>query len=302
MYRRSRVSMRIMSPGLTKRGTWYGGPGFQLRRFRRPGRGITLEAGIGLLDLQLDVGRQVDADRGPVVELDGDPHPVFEEVGRVADQLALEGDVLVALGVHEVVAVGIVVEHLHVAVVDGRAFQLFAGPERTLDGRPGLDVLEPGPHEGRALPGLHVEELDDGPKLTVDHDRDAVPKIVRGNHVRAELAHPGGLPLTGRKSGSTFSVPARSRPMFARCMKTMRSAEASAVDAAGGAGRGTTASGAIAIARQHRAGRGVARQASTVASQTTAKAPPAGHASAMTAPKFVATPLPPRKLRNGEKQ
>src|SRR5581483_6407400 len=157
-------------------------PCLQLRRLRRAGRRVAFEAGIRLFDLQLDVRRKRGADRLAVVELDVDPHPVFEEVRGIADDVALQRDVLVRLVVHEVVAVGIVVEHLHLAVVDRCALQLLAGAERAFHRRARLDVLQPRPHEGGAFARLDVQEFDDGPELTVDHDRDAVAEIVRGDH------------------------------------------------------------------------------------------------------------------------
>src|ERR1700684_1017929 len=129
----------------------HGRAGLELRGLGGAGGRIALEPGIGLLDAELDVRRKVRADRRAVVELHGDPHAVLEEVGRVADDLALQRDVLVRLVVHEMVAVGVVVQHLHVAVVDGRALELLARAERALHRRAALDVLQARPHERRAF-------------------------------------------------------------------------------------------------------------------------------------------------------
>ena len=67
------------------------------------------------------------------MELHVDDHAVFEEVGRIADDVALERDVFKRLLIHEMVSVGVVVEHLHLAVVDRRALELFAGAKRFFD-------------------------------------------------------------------------------------------------------------------------------------------------------------------------
>ena len=136
------------------------------------------KTGIGLDDLELDVGRQIDADRRSVVKLNVDDHSVLEKVGRPADDVALQRYVLKRLLIHEMEAVGVVIEHLHLAVVDRRALQLFAGAKRALQRRARLYVLHPRANERRTLSGLYVEELDDGPELPVDDDGDAVAKIV----------------------------------------------------------------------------------------------------------------------------
>ena len=161
--------MRIRSPGLTKSGTCTVAPVSSFAGLVVPVAVSPLKPGSVSTDFELDVRGQVDADRRAVVELHVDLHAVFEKVGGVADQVALQREVLERLVVHEVVAFGVVVEHLHFAVVDRRALELLAGAERPFDRRAGLDVLEPGAHEGRPLTGLDVQELDNGPELAVDH-------------------------------------------------------------------------------------------------------------------------------------
>ena len=89
-----------------------------------------------------------------VVELHVDDHAVLQEVGRIADEIALQRDVFERLLIHEMIAVGIVVEHLHLPVVDDRALELFAGAEGPLERRSGLDVLQARANERRPLPGL----------------------------------------------------------------------------------------------------------------------------------------------------
>lgn len=55
--------------------------------------------------------------------------------------------------------------------------------ERLVDDLAGQHVLELGAHEGRALAGLDVLELDDGPELaSVELEHQAVLEVVRGSH------------------------------------------------------------------------------------------------------------------------
>ena len=156
-----------------------------------------------------------------VVELHVDDHAVFQEIRGIADKVALERDVFERLLVHEVIAVGVVVEHLHLAVVHDRALEFLARAKRALQRGAGLDVLQPRAHEGRSLSRLDVQKLDDGPELTVHDDGHAVAKIVRRNHgvlrVRVRLERE---PL----AESGLSVPARKRAILSRCVKKMSNA------------------------------------------------------------------------------
>src|SRR5690606_31832684 len=74
------------------------------------------------------------------------------------------------------------VEVLHGALVDVRGLHLDARVEGLVDGLARRDVLELGPHEGRALAGLDVLELHDGPELAVDLEDHAVLEVVRRCH------------------------------------------------------------------------------------------------------------------------
>src|SRR5580700_215337 len=156
----------------------HGGAGLELRGLRRIRRRIAAKAGVGLDDLQFDVSRQIDADRRSIVKLHVDHHAVLEKVGGSADEIALQRYVLERLLVHEVKAVGVVVEHLHLPVVDNGALEFLAGAKGSLEGRAGLDVLQARSDEGRPLSRLHVKKLDDGPEVAVHDNGHAVTKVV----------------------------------------------------------------------------------------------------------------------------
>ena len=97
------------------------------------------------------------------------------------------GDELVALGVHEVVEVAVGVAVLHGLALDGGLLELGGGVEAGLDHGAGNDVLHLRAHEGRALAGLDVLELDDLHDLAVHLKGDAVPEIACRNHVLSSL-------------------------------------------------------------------------------------------------------------------
>src|SRR5579862_3699899 len=194
----------------------YGGTGFEFRGLGGVGGRVTFEAGIGFDNLELDVCRQVHADGRAVVKLHVDHHAVFQEVGRATDEIALQRDVLERLLIHEMKTVGIVVEHLHLAIVDGRALQLFTGAERPLERRTGLDVLEARPHERGAFARFDVQELDNSPEVAVHDDGNAVTEIVRRDHGWAVYGPTGGKPSLFFERRIGPSVPARMRAMFSR--------------------------------------------------------------------------------------
>jgi hypothetical protein len=79
-------------------------------------------------------------------------------------------------------SVAVLVQVLHRPLVDIARLDLGAGVERAVDDLAREDVLELGAHEGAALAGLDVLELDDGPELAVEVEHEAVLEVVRGRH------------------------------------------------------------------------------------------------------------------------
>jgi hypothetical protein len=69
------------------------------------------------------------------------------------------------------------------------AGELLAGAEGLVDDGARADVLHLRAHEGSALAGLHVLELDDAPDVAVDLDVHAVAELVR----RDDLGHGGSV-------------------------------------------------------------------------------------------------------------
>src|SRR4051812_19275813 len=94
---------------------------------------VALQAGVGLGDLELDRGRELDVERGAVVERHLDLLVLQEEAGLVADRLLGDRDLLVVRGVHEDEVGAVAVEVGHVAAVDVRGLDLGAGVERLVD-------------------------------------------------------------------------------------------------------------------------------------------------------------------------
>ena len=107
---------------------------------------------------------------------------------RVPDDGLRDLDLVVALVVHEDGGVARVVEELHLAGLGPDRPELLAGLEGLVDHGAVIDPLELRAHEGAALAGLDVLELDDPEDRAVDLDVGAVLELVRRNQGPGRLA------------------------------------------------------------------------------------------------------------------
>src|SRR5947208_2129780 len=114
--------------------------GFERRRLDLRARGRALDAGHRFLDDEIYGRRQLDADRLHVVELHTDDGVRNEVVLRVAHRFVRNVDLLVGRRVHEVVMVAVVVQILHLALVERRALDVLLGSELLIGQRAGPDI------------------------------------------------------------------------------------------------------------------------------------------------------------------
>jgi hypothetical protein len=121
---------------------------------------------------QLDRRRQLDADRLVLVKHHLGFFVLLEVVDQVADPLAVEVDLVVGLLVHEDVVVALLVEVLHLALVEVGLLDLVVGPEALGDDGAGLEVLELEVEDGAPVPGRVEVAVDDLPELAVLADDD----------------------------------------------------------------------------------------------------------------------------------
>src|SRR5262245_43994483 len=87
----------------------------------------------------------------------------------------------------------VVEEELHAPDLSVDARKLLPGAKGLAHDRPGVEVLQLRAHEGTALAGLHVLELDDAPHRALVLDVHAVPELVRGD----DLGHAAARYLLG---------------------------------------------------------------------------------------------------------
>ena len=172
--------MRIVSPGSTKIGTWTTRPVSVVAGLRAPGLRVAGEAGLGLDDREVDRHRQLDADRLALVARPVERHPVLEVLRRSRPSWSAgEHELVVRVGVHEVVVVAVAVQELDRPLLHRRARPLRPGLERALDGLAALDVAQRDADLGRAAAHLDVVVVEDLPELAVELDGDALLAVRR---------------------------------------------------------------------------------------------------------------------------
>jgi hypothetical protein len=137
---------------------------------------------LGIGDLQLNGCRKLDVEGGPLVDRDSRVLALEHEVRGFPDGGIRNVQLVVGGGVHEDVVLAVLVEVLHLALVDTGCLDLDASVERPVDDLAGQDVLQFGADEGAALARLDVLELDDRPQAAVEVEDQTVLEVVGGGH------------------------------------------------------------------------------------------------------------------------
>jgi hypothetical protein len=91
------------------------------------------------------------------------------------------------------------VEELHLAALGPDRTKLLAGAERPIDDSAVGLTAQPRPHEGTALAGLYVLEVEDLEDRPLDLDVGPVPELVGGDHVDEEPSSRGQATLRGHR-------------------------------------------------------------------------------------------------------
>src|SRR5918999_2000764 len=118
---------------------------------------------------------------------------------RLGHLLLRQGELVVALRVHEVRVRAVGVEELHAPRLGADRAELLAGPEGAVDHGAVLDPLELCADERAALARLHVLELEDAEDGAVDLDVHAVLELVGRYHGFGRVA--AALLRVGRTTG-----------------------------------------------------------------------------------------------------
>src|SRR5262245_27422718 len=154
--------------------------GLERGGLRATGGGVAADAWIRLGDLELDEVGELNGDRAALDEEDLDLDVLLEEVTGLSHFVGGERDLIVCVEVHEVEAL-VLVEVLHALLFEVDELDFFAGTKRVVDDSTEPHVLELGPHEGAALAGLDVLEVDDRVRRPVELNLEALLELRRGD-------------------------------------------------------------------------------------------------------------------------
>lgn len=143
------------------------GGGLELRGGRRP-----LDRGLGLHDLEFHGGRQFQADRLALVEDDLRLAALLHVEHLVADPFPVQGDLVVRLGVHEDVAVAVLVDVVHLPLVQVSLLDLVLGADPVHGDGAGLEILQLQLQDGPPVAGGVQIPVNHGVELAVVADDD----------------------------------------------------------------------------------------------------------------------------------
>ena len=141
------------------------------------GRGVALEARLGVGDLEHDEHRGLDSEDVALVGDDLAHFVLFDELEAVAELVSVDRELLKGLHVHEIIEIAIIVEILHLLALNDRVLEFIGWVEGALSDRARDDILELGADESGALARLYVLELDDLKNLSVHVESDTVFEI-----------------------------------------------------------------------------------------------------------------------------
>jgi hypothetical protein len=139
----------------------------ELRRLVGGGGRLALDDRVGFDDLERHLVGEPDADRPLLVQFDGDHHPVLEEGGAFADEIARQVQLVIGGGVHEHQAVALGIEELEVLLVEANALHRLRGAEALVELGAVDQVLQFDLVEGAALAGLDRLRLHRHPETAI---------------------------------------------------------------------------------------------------------------------------------------
>src|SRR3990172_1879562 len=134
----------------------------------RAGAGISSYTGMGPGYLELNEHRHFDVDRRALMVEHLDLHVLFQVVHTVPELFFVERYLLIRRGIHKnVVFIG-AIEVLHGLFLKVRNVDLFTRADRLVGHVAGFQALELGPYERAAFSWLHLLELNDDIRLSVE--------------------------------------------------------------------------------------------------------------------------------------
>src|SRR5579875_3468800 len=143
------------------------------------GRGLEARGRVG--DPEIDRLRQAHPHRLALVKLDHDAGVRREVVHGIAEQVGRERDLVVGLGVHEVVMAVALVEVLHLVLLEAHPLDLVLRAEAMLGLGAGLEVAQLRLHHAAPVARRHVDDIHHAPETVLVLDDHAGAELCGGN-------------------------------------------------------------------------------------------------------------------------
>src|SRR5262249_52899766 len=144
--------------------------------------------------------RELDANRSGLEEFDFYLGAGYEVVHRVAKCFVVEGDLIVGLGVHEMVHVSIRVEVLHFMFFEHRALDVFGRAERHLSRRAASKAAQLCLYKRSQIAGRAMLKVQDAMRRSVVDNDHSTPNII-GLHYSFLLEFPSRTRLSDQTVG-----------------------------------------------------------------------------------------------------
>ena len=146
------------------------------------GSGITLESGLSLCDLQFYEQRRLNGEYAAIVRADLAHLVLFYELQCIAYGLSIQCNLIVSLGIHEVVQITIFIQILHILSINTRLRALLSRTEGLLNYTATLDVLQLGSNESCALSRLNMLEFDNLVNIVIILNGNTISEITCRNY------------------------------------------------------------------------------------------------------------------------
>jgi len=159
------------------------GAGLEGSGLKNVGSSIAAEAGIGLGDLKVNERGGLYAEYVALVGQDLADHVLFNELEAVGKNIGTDGDLVIGLGIHEIVQIAVIVQVFHVLALNISLFEFVSGVESSFNNGSGYDVLHLGTHESGTLTRFNMLEFYDLHDLAVHLESYSVSEIAGRKHL-----------------------------------------------------------------------------------------------------------------------
>ena len=134
--------------------------GLNSRRLQGVGRGIALEAGVGLGNRKLNKERGLNSKYIALIGQDLADIIFFYELKAIRQLVSTYRLLLISLGIHKVVQIAVIIQILHVLALNASFIVLIIRVEGTLGYSAGHNVLHLGTNKSCALARLYMLETE----------------------------------------------------------------------------------------------------------------------------------------------